>query len=440
MLNRAAMERLQYWKQHKTHQGLLLKGARQVGKTYLIREFARKNYRSIAELNFLENLDALRLFREARDSKELYASISLLANAPIAKGETLIFLDEVQRCPEILTAIKFLVEQSDVDFVLSGSLLGVEMQNIESVPVGYLDTVEMYPLTFVEFCEAKGVDTSLFNLLLENIKNGESINTLIHERLLKTFYEYLIVGGMPAVVQSYVSNNDLQEVRNIQKNIIRLNNDDISKYNRKKALLIKNIYQLIPAQLNKQSKRFVFGNLKKNAHFERLENDFLWLIEAGVALAAYSVTEPVYPLLMNQESNLFKLFMNDVGLLTSTYMKSTAIEILARNPFVNYGAIFENVVAQELYARDIGLFYFNSKKLGEVDLLVTTGSDTVLPIEVKSGKDYHRHRALNNILAYEDYNLKTGIVLCDDNFSVVGKVMYIPVYLAGLIEQIVSGA
>jgi len=448
VLKRTALEKLEYWRQHKTRQGLLVKGARQVGKTYLIREFAKQHYQSIVEINFLENKDSVRLFAAARDARELFASISLLAGKPLVKGETLVFLDEIQGCPEVLTAIKFLVEQNaghaagqgagqdNIDFVLSGSLLGVELQSVESVPLGYLDTIEMYPLSFVEFCDAKGFDLDVFELLLDNIRKNESFNELIHSRLLSAFYEYLIVGGMPAAVQSYINNNDLQEVRNIQSNIVKLNNDDITKYHRKKALLIRNIYKLIPAQLNKQNKRFFLGNLKKNARFDRLENEFLWLIDAGVALAVHSVAEPTYPLLMNQESNLFKLFMNDVGLLTSTYMRSTAIEILAKNPYVNYGAIFENAVAQELHANGLDLYYYNSKKFGEIDLLAALQDSKIVPIEVKSGKDYQRHRALNNLLSFEDYRLDTGIVFCDDNFSAAGKVLYVPVYLAGLLGKI----
>jgi len=440
MLKRKAYRAIERWKSTKTNQGLLVTGARQVGKTYIIREFARNHYAHFAELNLIENKKAADTLSAAENAADLFMRISILAETELIPGQTLIFIDEVQVCKEIVTSIKFLAEQTGFDFILSGSMLGVELKDIRSVPVGYLDTVVMYPLDFEEFCIANGVSGDALEAARDSVHDRVAVQDFIHERLLSLFHEYLIVGGMPAAVDAFCASRNIGTVRGIQENLILLNKQDISKYNERDALIIKDIYDLIPPELNNQNKRFVLKDMNEHARYGRYQECFIWLTEAGVALPVYNANEPVYPLKLSQASNLFKLFMNDVGLLTSTFLKDTAIEILNKNPNVNYGSIYENVVAQELKASGFELYYYRNKKLGELDFLIETPDGTVFPIEVKSGKDYKRHNALANVLGSDVYGLREGFVLCENNIERNGKVTYLPVYAAAWLAGIQSNS
>jgi predicted AAA+ superfamily ATPase len=422
MLQRKALGKLNNWKQTKTNQGLLVDGARQVGKTYLIREFAKANYQYFTEINLLENKLAVETLKLADNTSDLIKSISLLADSELVPNETLIFLDEVQECKEIVTAIKFLVEQTEYDFILSGSVLGVELKNIKSVPVGYLDIITMYPLDFEEYCTASGISDDIISDVRQAFLSKEPVADFIHDRFMKLFYEYLIVGGMPAVVSSFIEDKNLQRVRDIQKSLITLNKKDITRYDEPNSLIIKNIYDLIPAELNSQNKRFILKDMNERAKFRENKDYFVWLAAAGVALPTYNVDEPKYPLKLSQASNLFKLFMSDVGLLTSTFIKEISLSILNKNPNVNYGSIFENAVAQELVSHGFELYYFKNKKLGELDFIVEAPSGTIIPIEVKSGKDYTRHNALRNVLDSDDYPVSVGYVLSETNTKIYGTV------------------
>jgi len=434
MLERKAWVRFEAWKNTKKRQGLLVTGARQVGKTYLIREFGKKYYTNVAEINLIENRRAAAAIDTADNAAELFARISLLANARLVPGETLIFIDEVQVSKEIITAIKFLVEQTQYDFILSGSLLGVELRDIRSVPVGSLDTVEMFPLDFEEFCGAAGMAKELLQEAFSNISQRIPVNGFLHEQLMKRFHEYLIIGGMPAAVSEFCETHNLQSVRLIQQNIIFQNKRDISQYSKDDALKIKEIYEMIPAQLNQQNKRFILKSLDERALFRQYADSIAWLTQAGVAIPVFRVAQPVYPLKLSGTSNLFKLFMGDVGLLTSTFMKDVSIEILAKNTNMNYGAIYENVVAQELKAGGFDVYYYNSKKHGELDFVTESVRGRTIPIEVKSGKDYKRHNALTNLMGEAGYKLGEGIVLCESNIRKEWNITYLPVYAAGHLD------
>jgi len=429
MLKRKAYQDMLFWKKHKTKQGLLVAGARQVGKTFLIREFARKEYEIYAELNLIEHTTAKKILSEATDSADLFLRITTLMDVELIPGKTLIFIDEVQESKELVTAIKFLVDNYDYDFVLSGSLLGVELKNIRSIPVGYLDTIEMYPLDFEEFCWANGVGEELLSHIEKAFCDKAPIPDFLHDKMMKLFHEYLIVGGMPAAVSGFVESNNIQIVRKIQSTIIHQHKQDVSKYNSDEALTIKRIYDLIPSELDKQNKRFIIGNVEGKARFNYYQNNFLWLVDAGVALPAYAVTSPTYPLKLSLTPNLFKFFMLDVGLLTSTFLKDTSLQILNRNDAINYGSIYENVVAQELYAHGFELYYYNNKKFGELDFVIERADGTILPIEVKSGKTYKRHKALSNVLDAKNYALPQGYVFCNSNIKQIGKILYLPIYL-----------
>jgi hypothetical protein len=254
--------------------------------------------------------------------------------------------------------------------------------------------------------------------------------------MMKVFRLYLIVGGLPAPVWAYVQTNNIQNVALQQLAVINLYKKDISQYDKDKKLLLDEIFDLIPSELNAKNKRFILKELNKNLKFQRYENSFLWMKKAGVAIPVYNVEEPRIPLKLNQQRNLFKLFQNDVGLLAYQYANGIQLRILSGEVNINFGAIYENVVAQELLAQGFGqLYYFNSKKQGEVDFVIEAGDGTVLPIEVKSGKDYERHNALANIMDNEEYNLGKAIILCNDNVSVQGKKTYLPIYMTTFIRK-----
>ena len=349
-------------------------------------------------------------------------------------GETLIFFDEVQECPEIVTAIKFLVEDGQYRYILSGSLLGVELKDIRSVPVGYLSILEMYPLDFREFCEANRVSQTVMDKLKECFEKKQPVDELIHEKMMELFRLYLIVGGMPAVVDAYIRTNNLKEVLRIQQGIVQLYYKDIAKYDKDNKLYLDEIFSLIPSELNNKNKRFIMKDLNENFRFSRYENSFIWLKEAGVALPVYCVQEPEIPLLLSKSTNLFKLFLSDVGLLASMYVDGLQLKILNREKDINFGAIYENAAAQEMKAHGFELYYFNSKKQGELEFGIEYKGN-VLPLEIKSGKAYTRHNALDNVLKDERYAIPQALVFCNENISTVDKIVYLPIYMIGFLEN-----
>ena len=353
----------------KEKKALLITGARQIGKTFSIREFG-KRYPVFVEINFLENKMARSLFENAGSREELLLRLSMFAEEPLVPGETLVFLDEVQECKEIVTAIKFLVEEGSYQYVLSGSLLGVDLKDVRSVPVGYMDTVEMYPLDFEEFAVANGVSERVLTALKTSFEEVKEVDSLIHEKMMELFRLYLIVGGMPAVVSKYLKTNNLQEVIREQKSILEAYKKDIGKYDPDNKLYLEDIFKLIPSELNNKNKRFIMKNLNENFKFSRYGNSFVWLKDAGVALPVFCVEEPTSPLLLSKATNLFKLFLSDVGLLAAMYMDNIQIKVLNKEKDINFGAIYENVAAQELKAHGFDLYYFNSKKQGELDFLI----------------------------------------------------------------------
>lgn len=434
MIQRKIEAELQRFHDSKDKKALLITGARQVGKTFIIREFGKRVYRSFVEINFLEDRTAASLFENARDSADLLLRLSAVAGDSLIPGETLIFLDEVQECKELVTAIKFLVEEGSYRYILSGSLLGVDLKDIRSVPVGYMDVVEMYPLDFEEFALANKVAPRVIDALKAAFEQRTAVDQVVHEKMMELFRLYLIVGGMPAAVMKYLETNNLREVAREQQAIITLYKKDIARYDPEDKLYLEEIFDLIPSELNSKNKRFILKNLNENFKFSRYSNSFLWLKDAGVALPTYCANEPTAPLLLSKCTNLFKLFLSDVGLLASMYMDGIQIKILNREKDINFGAIYENVAAQELKAHGFDLYYFNSKKQGELDFLVERRGE-VLPIEIKSGKDYTKHAALNNVLGNEDYGISEAYVFQNSNVSTVGKVTYYPIYMLMFVEK-----
>lgn len=417
---------------------LLVTGARQVGKTFTIRKVGKACFEHFVEVNFVERPEALKLFEEAKGTQDLLLRLSAFTNRKLVPGKTLIFFDEVQECKEMVTAVKFLVEEGSYKYVMSGSLLGVELNDLRSVPVGYLDEMEMYPLDFEEFANALGISDDVIAHLRECFVQRKPVDAFIHGRMLDLVRHYLLIGGMPAVVQKYLDTNNLKSVLEQQRGIIRTYKRDITKYDAGHKLQIEEIYDLIPAELNAKNKRFTLKELSEKARFARYEGGLLWLNDAGVAIPTYNVEEPKMPLLLNKQRNLFKLFLNDVGLLAAMYGDNIQLRLLSGDNYINYGAVYENFVAQELnahgFANGHGLYYFNSKKQGELDFVIEYNG-AVLPIEVKSGKNYERHRALSNVVKNEQYAVNQAFVFCQDNVSVREKAVYLPIYMLMFLDQ-----
>lgn len=423
----------QFFKTRKK-EALMITGARQVGKTYTIRQFAKEHFEHVIEINFVEQPQAIQLFENAQGSEDILLRLSALTDIPLVEGKTLIFFDEVQECKEIVTAIKFLVDEGSYRYILSGSLLGVELKDIRSVPVGYMTIYEMFPLNFFEFCGANRVAGPVLEKLKECFEKQILIDELIHKKMLDLFHLYLIVGGMPAAVDMYLKTNNLNEVLRIQQGIVQLYKKDIAKYDPNEKLYLEDIFNLIPSELNSKNKRFILKNLNENFKFSRYEHSFIWLKEAGVALPTFCVQEPEVPLILSKSTNLFKLFLSDIGLLASMYADGLQIKILNKEKEINFGSIYENAIAQELRARGFDLYYFNSKKQGELDFIIEY-QGSPLPIEVKSGKNYARHRALDHVLENERYAIKQAIVFCNENIQTKGNIMYCPIYLVGFLEK-----
>lgn len=416
-----------------TRNALLVTGARQTGKTFSIRQFG-KTFKSFVEINFIEMPEAVELFKGAKSSKDVLLRLSAITSAPLIKGETLVFFDEVQQCPDIISAIKFLVEDGSYRYILSGSLLGVELKDLRSEPVGYMGVKDMFPLDFEEFISCVGVNDTIIGTLREAWLNRTAVDEFVHGKIMELFRLYLVVGGMPAAVSKYIESNNLQEVMAVQQDIVRLYKRDIAQYDPDNKLYIEEIFNLIPPELNSKNKRFILKRLNEHAKFDRVESSFLWLTNAGVALPVYNVEEPKMPLLLARSRNLFKLFQSDIGLLAGQYAEGIQMRIIKGDKNINFGSIYENAVAQELVAHGIAPYYYNNKKRGELDFVIELNGK-VLPIEVKSGKDYETHRALSNIMDCEEYDLPEAVVFNNDNLRVADNIVYAPVYMAMFLKK-----
>lgn len=433
MLKRKAMDALINWQNNNDGQALLVSGARQVGKTYLIEQFIHKNYEHVVKFDLVDQVDVKKALDVASNSQELFMALSAYAGSEMIPGKTVIFIDEVQECKEALTLVKYLVQRKGFDYILSGSLLGVELRDMRSAPVGYLHVLDMYPLDFEEFCWANGLGDDAWAEAFTAYSEKHPVFSAVHKRLITLFHWYLVTGGMPQAVDAFTSSQNISLVRERQEDILRLYRYDISKYAEQgRRLAIREIYDQMPAQLDSQSKRFNFSTIAPKGTYERYKDDFLWLIDAGVAIPVRNVREPKRPLRLVEDRSFFKLFMNDVGLLTAACGIESVRNILANDVDVNYGSIYENVVAQELSAHGSSVRFFRNRKQGELDFVIEYG-EKIVPIEVKSGKNYKRHSALNNVLDVKNYGIDQAIVLCEDNVSVSGKIVYLPVYMVAFI-------
>ena len=419
----------------RSDKALLVTGARQIGKTWLIREeIAKSGYRKF-EVNFIDQPDLVDYLNVKMSANEFLVKLKMIMPEDCKPQETVVFFDEIQKCPEIVTKIKFLVEEGSFKYVMSGSLLGVELKGITSVPVGYLTVLRMYPMDFEEFMIANNVSKTTLEMLKAKFETCQPVDEFIHQKLLSLFFIYLIVGGMPDAVKIYIATKDIREVDKVQRDIVALYKEDFSQYESEdKKLKLISIYDIISAELNKQNKKFVFTMLNKELKFDRYENSFLWLKDAGVALPVYNVEAPVIPLKASKSSNVFRLFSNDTGLLTSAYPAETKLELINKNSEVNNGAHFENAVAQQLTANGLEPYFCKKKNIGELDVLVEMDGK-VVPIEVKSGKAYKAHKSLDNFMKISDYHIEKAYVLSVANMEQEGSVVYLPIYMCYLLKE-----
>ena len=418
-----------------SNKALLVTGARQIGKTWLIRDEIEKSGYTKFEINFIDQPDMVHYLDAEMSADEFLVKLRMIMPEDCKPHETIVFFDEIQKCPEIVTKIKFLVDEGSFKYVMSGSLLGVELKGIASAPVGYLSVLRMYPMDFEEFMIANLVSKATLEMLKDKFETVRPVDEFIHQKLLALFFVYLIVGGMPDAVKTYIATKDIREVDKIQRDIVTQYKDDFSQYESEdKKLKLISIYDIIPSELNKQNKKFVFTMLDKELKFDRYENSFLWLKDAGVALPVYNVEAPVIPLLASKSSNVFRLFSSDIGLLTSAYPAATKIELINKNGEVNNGAHFENAVAQQLLCNGFEPYFCKKKNIGELDFLIEMDGK-VVPIEVKSGKAYRTHKALDHFMNVSDYHIEKAYVFSIGNVEKDGNVTYLPIYMCYLVKE-----
>ena len=429
MLKRKIDAVLENWL-HNEKNPLLITGARQIGKTFSISHFAEKNFKYVVSINFGERNDLIDSFARLKNSDDLLVKLSMVNGGDMHEGKTLIFLDEIQLVyqrreeiaktesvllyQDIISAMKKMCMDQKYRFILSGSLLGVTLNNVILGPLGYLDVIEMYPLDFEEYLWAKGVGGESISYLKQCFEEKKEVDPSINRYFLDAFREYVLIGGMPAAVNMFCESKNVKRVNDIQKQISSYYVADILKYvkDERRKLRIKEIYNAIPSEVNSKNKRFMSSHVLERDYLRShdVKDDFVWLANAAVALPVYNVKEPISPLISAEDRKTMKLFLNDAGLLTSALMQTgTREKLLSGETEINFGAPYENVVAQELAAHGFRekLFYYNSKKHGEVDFLIEVKGNA-LPIEIKSGKSNemrcYNHTALNNLLKLYDYD------------------------------------
>lgn len=420
---------------------MILEGARQIGKSFIIREVGKKLYDNFIEINFAEDDEGPKIFKGIGTTEGFYFTLSSVYGEKLDRYEnTLIFLDEIQHYPQYLTLLKFFREDRRFRFIASGSLLGITLRETTSIPVGSIIRKNMYQLDFEEFLIANGFGQEALNTLRTKLMNRESLDESLHDYIMNLFRRYLLVGGLPAAVNEYLDSHNIVKVRNVQENIRSLYEVDATKYEKdsNKTLLIRRIYNMIPSQLENKKKRIIIKDIQNKIgdRFDNYLEEFEYLISSGTALKVSAISNPKYPLAESAHKNLMKLYLNDVGLLTMLLYKNSIRPVISDEDSVNLGSVYESVVAQELKAHGHKLFYYDNKQRGEVDFLIDDySSTTILPIEVKSGKDYTRHSALNNLLKVRDYDIASGLVLSNSReIKTVGNVSYMPVYYVMFID------
>lgn len=412
---------------------LLIDGARQVGKTYIIRHVGKKIFENFIEINMVEDSLGDRLFAGTKTIEDFYLQVSMLAgNKMKEKDNTLVFIDEIQAYPHLLTLLKFLSQDNKYTYIASGSLLGVTLSQTTSIPMGSIRKVRMFPLDFEEFLYANGMNEVAVAAMRNKFERLEELDEPMHNKMMDLFRKFLLVGGLPDAVNSYLAEKNIQSVREIQREIHDYYAADASKYDDARKLMIRRIYHLIPSNMENKKKRVVAQSIenKRGKTFNDYSDEFEYLISAGIALNVQAISTPVFPLIESTGKNLLKLYLNDVGILTGILYGNNIRAVLDDEKSINLGSVYETVVASELIAHGHRLFYYDNRHKGEVDYLIDDYSSlSVVPVEVKSGKDYTVHSALNTFVQNEDYHIKKAYVVSNERIvKKNGKIIYIPIY------------
>ena len=443
MLYRKIAKRIEEYLSSDTDRMLLIDGARQIGKSYIIRHVGKEKFSNYIEINMEEDKLGDRIFAEAKTTKDFYMALSIVAGDKMKdRANTLVFIDEIQAYDHLLTLVKFLMLEKRFTYIASGSLLGVTLKNTQSIPIGSLDVQHMYPMDFEEFLYANGVGEVAVGAMRESFNKLEALPDAMHNKMLDLFKKYLLVGGLPKSVETFVESRNVVEFRSIQKEAHELYGIDASKYEEahNKKLKIRRIFDMIPSNLENKKKRIVIKDIEDKSW--KRSNDYLdefdYLISAGIALEVKAISTPTYPLVENSGKNLLKLYINDVGILSGIFYRNNIKAIMSDIRSINLGSIYETVVAQELKAHGYDLYYYDNKKNGEVDYLIDDVDNlSNIPIEVKSGKDYTVHSALDKFLSNEEYNIKKAYVLSNEQRVYTERgITYIPIYYVMFFQNV----
>lgn len=433
MLERKFTPFLEYFLKEEPNKILLVNGARQIGKSYLIRYVGQKLFPHFVEINLKEDKEGDQVFADVHSTNDLYMRLSNYYSYPLGdKTDTLVFLDEIQSYPHLMTMLKFLNQESRYRFIASGSQLGVALSETPSVPLGSVMIEQMYPLDFEEFLWATGIGNEWIENIRESFLQEKPLDESTHNILLKRFQYYLLVGGLPEAINNYLADRNMVRVRQTHRDIHNLYRIDASQYDEEHKLKIRKIYDLIPSNLENKKKRIVYKNIegKQGKTFSDYADEFEYLTNSGVALEVSAISNPRFPLVESEQKKLVKLYLNDVGLLTNLLYALNVNAILQDIKSINLGTVYESVVAQELAAHGFKLHYYDNKKKGEVDFLIDNhDSLTVLPLEIKSGKDYTEHSALTKFLETPEYGIERAVVFSNEReiFKKKGAT-YLPIY------------
>ena len=443
MLYRKIKKRIEEYLSSDSDRMLLIDGARQIGKSYIIRHVGKKMFSNYIEINMEEDKLGDRVFEEAKTTKDFYMALSIVAGDKMKeKDNTLVFIEEIQAYDHLLTLVKFLMKEKRFTYIASGSLLGVTLKNTQSVPIGSLDIQHMYPMDFEEFLYANGVGEVAIDAMRESFNNNQALSDTMHDKMLDLFKKYLLVGGLPKAVEIFVESRNVVEFRSIQKEAHDLYGVDASKYEEEhdKKLKIRRIFDMIPSNLENKKKRVIIKDIedKKWKRTNDYLDEFDYLISAGIALEVKAISTPTYPLVENSGKNLLKLYLNDVGILSGIFYRNNIKAVMSDIKSINLGSVYETVVAQELRAHGYDLYYYDNKKNGEVDFLIDDADNlSNIPIEVKSGKDYTVHSALDKFISNDDYNIKKAYVLSNEREVLIDNgITYVPIYYIMFFQNI----
>ncbi|MDD2612807.1 MAG: AAA family ATPase [Bacteroidales bacterium] len=433
MLFRKIQDVIETYLKSGSNKVLIIDGARQIGKTFIIRHVGKTLFPNYIEVNMLEDAIGERLFEQVKSVDDFYLRLSTLAgNKMKEKKNTLVFIDEIQAYPQLLTLLKFLKDDDKYTYIASGSLLGVTLAKTTSIPMGSIEVKHMYPLDFEEFLLANGFGTSTINVLREMFIKEVSLDEPMHNKMMDVLKKYLLVGGLPDAVNSFLKDANIVKVRNIQQEIHGFYAMDASKYDSEKKLKIRRVFDMVPSNLENKKKRIVVKEIenKEGKRYSDYQDEFDYLISAGITLDVKAISQPTFPLIESSGKNLLKLYLNDVGILTGILYRNNITAVLDDVRSINLGTVYESVVAQELKAHGFNLYYYDNKANGEVDFLIDDYDTlSVVPLEVKSGKNYSKHSALNHFLETKAYNVQKAYVLSNERaISHKGKITYIPIY------------